>query len=147
MSPPIQLHPIGVVRSPLQTRDEAPKQGDEGAPEAWIELDAAVAEAARELRAGGEVLVLTWLDRGDRSVLTVHPRDDAAAPLTGVFSTRSQDRPNPIGLHRCRILEVLWGPHWGGTQTGPRLRVAGLEAFDGTPVLDLKPPLEERRER
>src|SRR5687768_16822643 len=106
MRSPLQLHPVGVVRSPLRTRDEAPRQGDEGAPEAWLELDPAVAEAARELRAGSEVLVLTWLDRGDRSVLAVHPRDDAAAPLTGVFSTRSQDRPNPIGLHRCRILEV-----------------------------------------
>ena len=121
------------MRSPLHTREEAPKQGDEGAPEAWLELDPAVAEAARELRAGSEVLVFTWLDRGDRSVLSVHPRDDIAAPLTGVFSTRSQDRPNPIGLHRCRILEVA---------PGPRLRVAGLEAFDGTPVLDLKPPLD-----
>ena len=146
MSAPLQLHPIGVVRSPLRTREEAPKQGDEGAPEAWIELDPAVAEAARELGAGSEVLVITWLDRGDRSVLAVHPRDDAAAPLTGVFSTRSQDRPNPIGLHRCRILEVA-GPLRGVTQTGPRLRVAGLEAFDGTPVLDLKPPLDDRRER
>jgi tRNA-Thr(GGU) m(6)t(6)A37 methyltransferase TsaA len=138
MSAPLQLHPIGVVRSPLRARDEAPKQGDEGAPEAWLELDPAVAEAARELRAGSEVLVFTWLDRGDRSVLAVHPRDDDAAPLTGVFSTRSQDRPNPIGLHGCRRLEVA---------PGPRPRVAGLEAFDGTPVLDLKPPLDARRER
>ena len=144
MTPPLHLHPIGVVRSPLRTRDEAPKQGDEGAPEAWLELDPAVAEAARELRAGSEVLVLTWLDRGDRSVLAVHPRDDVAAPLTGVFSTRSQDRPNPLGLHRCRILEVASS---GETTSGPRLRVAGLEAFDGTPVLDLKPPLDDRRER
>ena len=144
MSSPFQLRPIGVVRSPLRTREEAPKQGDEGAPETWIDLDPAVADAARELRAGDEVLVITWLDRGDRSVLAVHPRDDLGAPLTGVFSTRSQDRPNPIGLHRCRILEFVLSE---GTETGPRLRVAGLEAFDGTPVLDLKPPLDARRER
>ena len=147
MSSSLQLHPIGVVRSPLRTREEAPKQGDEGAPEAWLELDPEVAEAARDLRAGSEVLVLTWLDRGDRSVLAVHPRDDLAAPLTGVFSTRSQDRPNPIGLHRCRILEVAWGPSGEQREPGPRLRLAGLEAFDGTPVLDLKPPLDAGRER
>lgn len=144
MRPPLHLHPIGVVRSPLRTRDEAPKQGDEGAPEAWLELAPEVAEAARDLRAGSEVLVFTWLDRADRSVLVVHPRDDAGAPLTGVFSTRSQDRPNPIGLHRCRILEVVPDVPPGA---GPRLRVSGLEAFDGTPVLDLKPPLADLRER
>lgn len=133
-----ELRPIGRVRSPIRDRMQAPKQGDEGAPEAWLELDAAVAEAARELRAGQEVIVLTWLDRADRSVLSVHPRDEERAPLTGVFSTRSQDRPNPIGLHRVTLLEIC---------DGPRLRVSGLEAFDGTPILDLKPVLDRLRER
>jgi tRNA-Thr(GGU) m(6)t(6)A37 methyltransferase TsaA len=133
-----ELRPIGSVRSPLRNRGEAPKQGDEGAPEAWLELDPAVAAAAAQLRAGDEVLVLTWLDRADRSLLVVHPRDDERAPLTGVFSTRSQDRPNPIGLHRVTILAI---------GDGPRLRVSGIEAFDGTPILDLKPVLDRTRER
>jgi tRNA-Thr(GGU) m(6)t(6)A37 methyltransferase TsaA len=133
-----ELRPIGTVRSPLRDRAEAPKQGHEGAPEAWLELDAGVAEAARNLRVGDEVVLLTWLNRAERSVLEVHPRDDPHTPLTGVFSTRSQDRPNPIGLHRVTILEI---------GAGPRLRVSGLEAFDGTPVLDLKPVLDPRRER
>jgi tRNA-Thr(GGU) m(6)t(6)A37 methyltransferase TsaA len=133
-----EVRSIGTVRSPLRDRAEAPKQGHEGAPEAWLELDASVAEAARNLRVGDEIVVLTWLHRADRSLLEVHPRDDLRAPLTGVFSTRSQDRPNPIGLHRVTILEI--GP-------GPRLRVSELEAFDGTPVIDLKPVLDPRRER
>jgi len=133
-----QLRPIGSVRSSLRTRDQAPKQGDEGAPEAWLELDPSVAEAAKDLRVGQDLIVLTWLDRADRSVLAVHPRDDERNPLTGVFSTRSQDRPNPIGLHRVTLLEIA---------AGPRLRVSGLEAFDGTPVLDLKPALDRNRER
>jgi tRNA-Thr(GGU) m(6)t(6)A37 methyltransferase TsaA len=138
MSTRFELRPIGTVRSSLRTRDQAPKQGDEGAPEAWLDLDPAVAESAADLRVGQDVIVLTWLDRADRSVLTVHPRDDERNPLTGVFSTRSQDRPNPIGLHRVTLLEIA---------AGPRLRVRGLEAFDGTPVLDLKPVLEPARER
>jgi tRNA-Thr(GGU) m(6)t(6)A37 methyltransferase TsaA len=133
-----EVRSIGSVRSPLRDRAEAPKQGHEDAPEAWLELDASVAEAARNLRVGDEIVVLTWLHRADRSVLEVQPRDDLRAPLTGVFSTRSQDRPNPIGLHRVTILEI---------GAGPRLRVSGLEAFDGTPVLDLKPVLDPRRER
>ena len=133
-----ELRPIGTVRSPLHTRDETPKQGDEGAPEAWLDLDPGVAGAAADLRVGQEVVVLTWLDRADRSVLAVHPRDDTRRPLTGVFSTRSQDRPNPIGLHRVTLLEIA---------AGPRLRVSGLEAFDGTPVLDLKLVLDRTQER
>ena len=138
MSKSYELRPIGIVRSPLRSREEAPKQGDEGAPEAWLELAADVAEAAADLRVGQEVIVLTWLDRADRAVLAVHPRDDERRPLTGVFSTRSQDRPNPVGLHRVTLLEIA---------AGPRLRVSGLEAFDGTPVLDLKPVLDRVRER
>jgi tRNA-Thr(GGU) m(6)t(6)A37 methyltransferase TsaA len=138
MSKNFELRPIGSVRSPLRTREQAPKQGDEGAPEAWLELDPAVAGAAADLRVGQQLVVLTWLDRADRSVLSVHPRDDERNPLTGVFSTRSQDRPNPIGLHRVTLLEIV---------AGPRLRVSGLEAFDGTPVLDLKPVLDRTLER
>jgi tRNA-Thr(GGU) m(6)t(6)A37 methyltransferase TsaA len=115
----------------------APRQGSEGAPEAWIDLEPGVLEGARDLRVGDEVLLLTWLDRADRAVLAVHPRDDPRAPLTGVFSTRSPDRPNPIGVHRVRLLEVAPG----------RLRVSDLEAFDGTPVVDIKPVLDRRLER
>ena len=138
MATTFELHPIGRVRSPIQSRAEAPKQGDEGAPEAWLEIDPAVAEAARHLRVGEEVILLTWLDRADRSVLSVRPRGDERRPLTGVFSTRSPDRPNPIGLHRVTVLEIA---------EGPRLRVSGLEALDGTPILDLKPVLGRMRER
>ena len=134
----ILIHPIGRVESPLVDKDTAPKQGDEGAPEAWLEIDPAVAEAARHLRVGEEVILLTWLDRSDRSVLSVRPRGDELAPLTGVFSTRSQDRPNPIGLHRVTVLEIA---------EGPRLQVSGLEALDGTPILDIKPVLGRVCER
>jgi tRNA-Thr(GGU) m(6)t(6)A37 methyltransferase TsaA len=136
-SEPIELSPVGRVESPLTDAAAAPKQGDEGAPEAWIALDPAAAEAARGLRSGDEVLVLTWLDRADRDALAVHPRGDPTRPRQGVFATRSPDRPNPIGLHRVRIREV----------DGTRLRVADLEALDGTPVLDLKPVLGGLDER
>src|SRR4029079_15733200 len=117
-----ELRPIGTVRSPLRTRAAAPKQGDEGAPEAWLELDEGVAAAAADLRVGQELVVLTWLDPADpsvlagppagaaRAVLPVHPRDDERNPWTGVFSTRSQDRPNPIGIHRVTVLETAAGP-------------------------------------
>jgi tRNA-Thr(GGU) m(6)t(6)A37 methyltransferase TsaA len=134
---PITLNPIGHVESPLVDRADAPRQGDEGTPEAWLVLVPEVAEAARDLRAGTDAIVLTWLDRADRTVLTTRPRDDPARPLTGVFSTRSPDRPNPIGLHRIRILAVH----------GPRLRVGDLEALDGTPVLDVKAVLDRGVER
>ncbi|RJL32105.1 tRNA (N6-threonylcarbamoyladenosine(37)-N6)-methyltransferase TrmO [Bailinhaonella thermotolerans] len=130
-----EIRPIGVVESPLKDRASAPKQGVEGAPESWLAFDPAVAEGVRDLRAGDEVFVLTWLHLADRSVLAVHPRDDPRNPLTGVFSTRSADRPNPVGLHRVRVLAV----------DGPRVRVAGLEAIDGTPVIDVKPVLDATR--
>jgi tRNA-Thr(GGU) m(6)t(6)A37 methyltransferase TsaA len=125
------LRPVGRVESPLTDPASAPKQGDEGAPEAWLALEPPFAAALEGLRPGEDVLVLTWLDRADRDVLRVHPRSDPTRPEQGVFATRSPDRPNPIGLHRVRILEIM----------GSRLRVAGLEALDGTPVLDLKPLL------
>ena len=127
----MELHAIGTVESPLTDAATAPKQGDEGAPEAWIAFADGVAEALDGIAAGDELLVLTWLDRADRDVLRVHPRGDVTRPATGVFATRSPHRPNPIGLHRVTVLEVA----------GPRLRVRDLEALDGTPVVDVKPVL------
>ncbi|PWU59927.1 tRNA (N6-threonylcarbamoyladenosine(37)-N6)-methyltransferase TrmO [Micromonospora globispora] len=129
------VRPVGRVASPLTDPDLAPKQGDEGAPEAWLVFDEAYAPALRDLRPGADVLVLTWLDRARRDVLVVHPRGDRSRPETGVFSTRSPHRPNPIGLHRVRVREV----------DGLRVRVADLEALDGTPVLDVKPVLDGER--
>ena len=126
-----ELRPIGRVESPLTDPASAPCQGDEGAPEAWIAIEPAFAAALDGLAQGDEVIVLTWLDRADRDVLTVHPRGDTSRPQQGVFATRSPDRPNPIGLHRVRILAI----------EGGRLRVADLEAVDATPVLDIKPVL------
>jgi tRNA-Thr(GGU) m(6)t(6)A37 methyltransferase TsaA len=131
------LHPIGWVESPLADRAAAPKQGDEGAPEATIVFDDAVRDGLRGIAPGTELLVLTWLDQGERTVLAVHPRGDASRPEVGVFSTRSPDRPNPIGLHRVTVLAV----------DGVRLRVRDLEAVNGTPVLDLKPVLGGVAER
>ena len=126
-----ELRPIGHVRSPLTDPATAPKQGSEGAPDAWLVLDPEVAEGARDLAVGVDVFVLTWLHRAERDVLAVHPRDDPRAPETGVFSTRSQDRPNPIGLHRVTIAAI----------DGPRVLVRDLEAVDGTPIVDVKPVL------
>jgi tRNA-Thr(GGU) m(6)t(6)A37 methyltransferase TsaA len=131
------LRPIGRVESSLATREQAPLQGDEGAPDAWLVFDPDVREGIRELASGDEIVVLTWLDRADRDVLAVHPRDDLTRPETGVFSTRSPDRPNPIGLHRVRILAT----------EGLRIRVSDLEALDGTPVVDVKPVLDAVKER
>lgn len=116
---------------------QAPRQGDEGGVDAVLRFDAAVGAALRDLAVGAEVMVLTWLDRAQRDVLVVHPRGDQSRQLTGVFSTRSPDRPNPIGLHRVRILAV----------DGTAITVAGLEVLDGTPVLDVKPVLEGLGER
>jgi tRNA-Thr(GGU) m(6)t(6)A37 methyltransferase TsaA len=128
---------IGRVESPLVGRASAPRQGDEGAPEAWLVFEADVAEGLRDLQVGEEVLLLTWLDRASRDVLVVHPRGDRTRPETGVFSTRSPDRPNPIGLHRVEIAAI----------EGLRVRVRNLEALDGTPILDVKPVLDPGRER
>jgi tRNA-Thr(GGU) m(6)t(6)A37 methyltransferase TsaA len=124
-----ELIPIGVVQSPLTDRATAPKQGHEGAPDAWVVFEPAVADGLDGIRAGDELIVLTWLDRSRRDVLRVHPRGDPANRVQGVFSTRSPDRPNPIGLHRVRVLAL----------DGLRLKVADLEALDGTPVIDVKP--------
>jgi tRNA-Thr(GGU) m(6)t(6)A37 methyltransferase TsaA len=133
----MELHVIGSVSSRLTDRETAPKQGDEGAPEGTLEIAPEFEPGLRGIAPGDEVLVLTWLDRADRDVLAVRPRGDAARPETGVFATRSADRPNPIGLHRVRVVDI----------DGSRVRVADLEALDGTPVLDLKPVLGEVDER
>jgi len=125
----MELVTIARVESPLKDRAQAPKQGDEGAPDAWLRFEPAVADALDGLAAGDDVLVLTWLDRARRDVLRVHPRSDPDRPEQGVFNTRSPDRPNPVGLHRVRILAV----------DGLRVHVGGLEALDGTPVIDVKP--------
>jgi tRNA-Thr(GGU) m(6)t(6)A37 methyltransferase TsaA len=125
------LTPIGVIRSTLRTRPEAPKQGCEGAPDAWLEIAPAVARGLRGIAAGEEIIVITWLHRARRDVLEVHPRSDKRLPLTGVFATRSPDRPNPLGLHRVRVVEIA----------GNRLKVGPIEAIDGTPVVDVKPVL------
>jgi tRNA-Thr(GGU) m(6)t(6)A37 methyltransferase TsaA len=127
----IVLHPIGRVESVLTDLEAAPRQADEGAPDAWLVLDPAVVPGLDGLEPGAEVVVLTWLDRASREVLTVHPRGDRARPEAGVFSTRSPHRPNPIGLHVVQVLGI----------DGARIHVGGLEAVDGTPILDLKPML------
>ena len=128
----LDVTPIGVVESPLTDRASAPKQGEEGAPDAWLVFDPAVLEGLEGIREGDRILVLTWLDRAQRDVLRVHPRDDLTVPKRGVFGTRSSDRPNPIGLHEVEVLSV----------EGPRVRVGPLEAVDGTPILDVKPVLK-----
>jgi len=133
----LTLRVIGHVRSPLASRADAPRQGDEGAPAADLELVDEVAPALNGITVGDELLVLTWLHEGDRSTLTTRPRNDPDRPETGVFATRSPDRPNPIGLHRVTVLAV----------DGNRLHVARLEAIDGTPVVDLKPVLGAVDER
>ena len=126
-----ELTAIGLVRSSLTEMEMSPRQADEGAPGAWLEFEEGVREALLGIEPGDELIVLTWLDRASRDVLTVHPRNDAARPAQGVFSTRSPDRPNPIGLHRVDVTAV----------EGLRLRVRSLEALDGTPILDVKPVL------
>jgi len=134
---PYVVRPIGHVESVLTDRDAAPKQGDEGAPDAWLVFEPAVAEGIRDLTAGADVLLLTWLDRARRDVLVVHPRGDLTRPPEGVFTTRSPDRPNPVGLHRVTILAI----------DGLRVRVNDLEALDGTPIVDVKPVLDPGVER
>jgi tRNA-Thr(GGU) m(6)t(6)A37 methyltransferase TsaA len=130
---PYTLKPIGFVRSALKDRSLAPKQGFEGAPEAWLELDQGFAEGLDGLSAGEAVVLVTWFHESRRDVLKLHPRGDPSLPIAGVFATRSPDRPNPLGLHRVTILEIA----------GTRLRVSPLEAIDGTPVVDIKPVLPE----
>ena len=129
----MNLREIGRVESPLVDRAAAPKQGDEGSPDAWLVFEPDVRDGIGDLQVGSDVIVLTWLDRGQRDTLVVHPRGDLTRPPTGVFSTRSPDRPNPIGLHRVTILAI----------DGLRVHVRDLEALDATPIVDVKPVLDD----
>ncbi|MDR9439777.1 MAG: tRNA (N6-threonylcarbamoyladenosine(37)-N6)-methyltransferase TrmO [Halomonas sp.] len=129
------IRPIGFVRSQLADKKDAPDQGSEGAPEAWIEIDKEFTKAIDGIFSGSEIILLTWLHQSDRSVLQVHPRNNPDNPLKGVFATRAPDRPNPIGLHRVQVLE---------TAEPARLKVSPLEALDGTPVIDIKPVLSNQ---
>jgi tRNA-Thr(GGU) m(6)t(6)A37 methyltransferase TsaA len=131
------LRPIGFVESPLTELEAAPRQGDEGAPDCWLVLEPDVRDAVDGLRPGDDIVVITWLHMADRAVLEVHPRGDQDRPIRGVFSTRSQHRPNPLGLHVVTIVAL----------DGLRIRVRGLEAVDGTPIVDLKSALEPRGQR
>lgn len=123
------IKPIGVVRSNLVTREAAPHQGYEGAPDAWIELDPKLVEGLEGITVGDEIVLITWLHKAHRDILKLHPRRGKNMPLTGVFATRSPNRPNPLGLHRVKVLDI----------TGNRLKVGPLEAIDGTPIVDIKP--------
>src|SRR5262245_10549537 len=134
--PEYSLRPVGFVRSPLRNLGDAPKLGSEGAPDAWLEISPDVSDGLQGLSAGDEVIVLTWLHQADREVLQVHPRGDPARQLTGVFATRSPDRPNPVGLHRVTVRHV--NKNW--VMVGP------IEAINGTPVIDLKPVLSNAHE-
>jgi tRNA-Thr(GGU) m(6)t(6)A37 methyltransferase TsaA len=131
------VRPIGRVQSPLVSTADAPRQGDEGAPDAYLVLDPEVQAGLDGITVGAEIIILTWLHQADRTVLRVHPRGDLSRPEAGVFSTRAPSRPNPIGLHRVRVLDI----------DGVRVQVSGLEAIDGTPVIDLKPTLLSIEER
>jgi len=126
-----RIRPIGVIRSRLKTRGQAPRQGVEGAPDAWLELSPSLMAGLVGLAAGSQIVVVTWLDRARRDVLRVHPRSDRSRPLAGVFATRAPDRPNPLGLHRVTVRRIVKN----------RLRIGPIEALDGTPVVDIKPVL------
>lgn len=126
-----EVKPIGVIRSELASREAAPRQGNEGAPNAWVEVNSSVAEGLEGIAVDSEIIVITWFHKAHRDILKLHPRRDKSNPITGVFSTRSPDRPNPLGLHRVTVLEI----------TGNRLKVRPIEAIDGTPVVDIKPVL------
>ena len=125
------LKPIGHIRSTLRALEEAPRQGSEGAPDAWLEVNPTFARGLFGIATGDEVIVVTWLHRADRDVLEVHPRGDPEVPLAGVFTTRSPHRPNPLGLHRVTVREI----------SGTQLRIGPIEAIDGTPVVHVKPAL------
>jgi tRNA-Thr(GGU) m(6)t(6)A37 methyltransferase TsaA len=128
------LQPIGVIRSEIKNRRDAPRSSSEGAPNAFLEIEPAYADGLDRMRVGDEIIVITWLHQGRRDVLKVHPRGERSNPLTGVFSTRSPDRPNPLGLHRVQVLDIKAG----------RLHIGPIEAIDGTPVVDIKPVVESR---
>ncbi|WP_300673414.1 tRNA (N6-threonylcarbamoyladenosine(37)-N6)-methyltransferase TrmO [Desulfoluna sp.] len=126
-----EIKPIGVIRSELSSREDAPRQGNEGAPDAWVEMNSAVSKGLQGMTVGCEIIVITWFHKSHRDILTLHPRGDRNRPITGVFSTRSPDRPNPLGLHQVTVLEI----------SGNKLKVGPIEAIDGTPVVDIKPLL------
>jgi tRNA-Thr(GGU) m(6)t(6)A37 methyltransferase TsaA len=126
------LKPIGVIRSEIKNREDAPLFYTEGAPDAFLDLLPAYAEGMDRMQVGDEIIVITWLHLANRRVLRVHPKGNSSNPLTGVFSTRSPDRPNPLGLHRTKVLAIHPG----------RLHIAAIEAIDGTPVIDMKPVVE-----
>lgn len=128
-----KIRPIGVIRSELTSRDAAPRQGSEGAPSAWVEVNPAVAEGIEGISVGSEIILITWFHKAHRNTLRLHPRRDRSRPMTGVFSTRSPDRPNPLGLHRVAVLEIA----------GNKIKVKPIEAIDGTPVVDIKPVLPQ----
>lgn len=128
-----EVRPIGHVESPLVSRSAAPKQGDEGSPRAWLIVDGRFSAGLADIKTGDDLLILTWLDRADREVLTTHPRNDQSKPLMGIFSTRGPDRPNPIGLHRVKVISIV---------NRTRIEVDDLEALDMTPILDIKPVLK-----
>ncbi len=128
-----EIMPIGVIHSELISRHSAPRQGYKGAPDAWIEIDPLISEGLEGIAVGCEIVLITWLHKAHREILKVHPRGDMDRPVTGVFSTRSPDRPNPIGLHRVSVLEI----------SGNRMKVRPLEAIDGTPIVDIKPVLAQ----
>lgn len=125
------MNPIGIIRSGISDRESAPNQGNEGAPDAWLEMDPEFLEGLDNITVGTEIILITWFHMACRDILKLHPRRDLKAPLEGVFSTRSPDRPNPLGLHRVAVLEIF----------GNRFRVGPLEAIDGTPIVDIKPVL------
>jgi tRNA-Thr(GGU) m(6)t(6)A37 methyltransferase TsaA len=125
------LRPVGTIRSTLKLKSTAPKQGSEGAPDAWLEIEPFAVDALDGIQRGDELIVMTWFHQSRRDVLKVHPRSDPANALTGVFATRSPDRPNPIGLHPVTVRKMV----------GNRLRIGPIEAIDGTPVIDIKPVL------
>jgi tRNA-Thr(GGU) m(6)t(6)A37 methyltransferase TsaA len=127
------LYPLGFLHSPLKQAGEAPRQGSEGAPDAWLAVNEAVAGGLEGIAVGDEIIVITWLHKAQRDVLKTHPRNDETMPLAGVFATRSPDRPNPLGLHRVTVLEIA----------GKRVKVGPIEAIDGTPVVDIKPVLHQ----
>ena len=128
-----RIRPVGTIRSILKTRAEAPKQGPEGAPDAWLEVSPLVAQGLDGLKVGDDIIVVTWLHKAWRETLKVHPRSDKHRPLTGVFATRSPDRPNPLGLHRVTVRRIAKN----------KLLIGPIEAIDGTPVVDIKPVIGE----
>jgi tRNA-Thr(GGU) m(6)t(6)A37 methyltransferase TsaA len=136
MSEAYTCRPVGHIRSSLQSTQQAPLQGSEGAPDAWVEIDPAFSRALSGVAAGDDLIIITWLDRANREVLDVHPRGDPNNPITGVFATRSPHRPNPLGLHRVTVREIA----------ATRMRVGPIEAIDGTPIVDIKAVLDDRND-